>query len=196
MLQGMMDRLQAAAGADPRQMFRLLQGWVPDDRRPVLHELGSFYARARELGPPEPPLWARDVFRELGNDHMLSPELLLAISYVAVEWDPWGSAHRVGLLGAPDVWIGTPEEELRASLEDLQAGDRAAALRVYRSAERGAELLVQAIQEADDHSRGIERYLLEGHDSSSWADPTEELERVGWCYLILLARSVEEEGLD
>ena len=194
MIGALRDQIQRMAGTDPERALRLVLSWIPGHRKPVVTELGGFFEKIHELGPPDPPPWARDIFREVGSDSLVSPELLAALSFVATSWDPYGSRGRVGLLGIPDLWIQGDAEEYRARFQELADGDRGAALRVYRGTVRGVELLKERVRELQSYTGALELYLQEGHSRDQWADPTEELENLLFAYLILLGRSVGEEG--
>lgn len=184
-MKGLLARL-GGGGMDPEQAIKMAFNFLPDHRKVAAAELASFLGIVREIGPPEPPTWAMGLFRRHGPPVHVSPELLAALSWVLVRWDPWGRPRRVGLVGLPPSWVDEPGE-LRAELQELVDGEPGAAARVDRAVEVAARELQERARAHGSMALAVQELVDATTDGQELVEP---VARVATAQLVYVLRTM------
>lgn len=177
-------------GTNPLMMLPPLLEAMPAGTRLPLLELLELARGADGIGPDPTPAWARGLFQAAGDASGLSPELLGALAAALSRSSPsYEALTRSGILGTPRVLLDGGS--CAVSPEALAARDRAAVATLQRGVEAATQFIVQ--QRAELGLLGALTAYLELGGSY---DIGGELERVLWCYVVLLARNAPGDKLD
>ncbi|NIP59769.1 MAG: hypothetical protein GWM92_15800 [Gemmatimonadetes bacterium] len=195
MIAALLERI-GAKGMDPERLVRVALGSLPDHRRVTAAELGSFLGVLREVGPPPPPPWARTLFDHYGAELQVSPELLAALSWALVQWNPAGDGWtRRGLLGAP-LELVTDGQPHGAELRELEDGDPGAAAAVRRGVEFAARHLQERADELGSMAAAAQEWIRQGAPVPDEADAhtRELLGATLLSFLVYVLREMGEPG--